>query len=165
MRADSKTTDKISTQIWWKLQLTYQTKSSLYFSLFYYFFCSCLGARKPLPNPRAAGRLDLLSQEGTCSSAQFPDLIPSPFTPNPSPQLPVRLTAAIQCFWPFLNLTKGAYFKTLYQITFSYCPKSSSQPTAAALGGNCPVHWYKKLIWIISLPEKLEKTPGCVKVE
>lgn len=96
---------------------------------------------------------------------QFPILTPSPFTHSPSPRLPVWPTATVQCFWMFLSFTKWAYFKILYEIAFSYCPKSSSPATAAALGGNSVVHWYEKLIWIISIPEKLQKTLSSVKAK
>lgn len=90
----------------------------LAFFPFYYFFCSCSGAREPLPNPRVVGSPDLQSQEATCPSVQFPVLTPSPFTCNPSPQLPVWPTATTECFWTFLNFTKWAYFKILSQIAF-----------------------------------------------
>lgn len=136
-----------------------------FFPFFFFFSCLCLGAREPLPNPKAVVSPDLLSQEATSHSVQFPVLTLSPVTLNPSPQLPVWPTAPIQCFSVFLSFTKWDYFKILYKIAFSYCPKPSSQTTATALEDNSAVHWYKKLIWIISIPEKLQKTPGCVKTE
>lgn len=51
----------------------------------------------------------------------------TPFVPSPIPQPPIWLTAAIQCFWMFLNFTKWASFKILDKIAFSYFLKPSSQ--------------------------------------
>lgn len=70
-----------------------------------------------------------------------------------------------QCFWMFLNFTKQAFFLNIISNCLFLLSQILLSNNSSSSWVNFAVHRYEKLIWVISIPEKLQKTPGCVKAE
>lgn len=104
-------------------------------------------AGEPLPDSRSVGSY--------LPHCLIPFLSFSPFAPCPTPQPPIWATVAVQCFWRFLHFPKWAHFKILYKLPLLIFPNNSPKHSGSSWEQLCALLPYKRLIWIMSVPEPL----------
>lgn len=124
---------------------------------------------EPLTSLRAVGSPELLrTQEATSLSVHFPFwLLPS----YPVLHLSLQSEQQVPQSVPegFSTSLTEPFLKHYIKLPFAIFsnPPLKQESSSSSWGQLCAVHPYVKLIWIISVPEKLywQKTPDCVKAE